>query len=314
MSLERIQNPLPRSAMAATASRRRPWRWIGALLVPAVLAGCQGAAPTGLDAVAKRGTLRALVFGSDAPYSEKTDSGFQGLSVTVLDAIATELNDTLEPAKPIKLKIESAASAEDGLARIRSGEADIACGVAFSWKRQQEVDYTLPFAMGGVRLLAPAGNDGTPEALSGQKVGVVDGTVAAEKLRGLAPEADYVSFATPKKALAALQSGEIQFLGGDSLWLKANQKAVAPNSELVPMVPYGRAGVGCIVAQSNPKLRILGSIAIGRLMQGYIDNDASAVNAINRWVGPGSAVGLSPELISRYYTVVLSTVAEFAKS
>ena len=248
------------------------------------------------------------------PYAQKSGSGYEGLSITVLDAILSELNETLEPAKPIQLSLEPASSVADGLQRITGGQADIACGVAFTWARQQELDYTLPFAMGGVRVLVPAGVSGTPDGLVGQKVAVVEGSASATILKGLAPKADYVAFASPEQALEAMRSGKVQALGGDSLWLRANQQQVAPNAELRPAIPYARSGVGCVVAANNRELRVLGSIAIGQMMQAYLDDNAQVVKAVNRWVGPGSAVNLSSELIARYFNAVLSTVAEFAQS
>ena len=46
-------------------------------------------------------------------------------------------------------------------------------------QRQATLNYTLPFAMGGVRLLTPTGIDGTPESLKGQTIGVINNSVAA---------------------------------------------------------------------------------------------------------------------------------------
>ena len=292
-------------------------RWLAGLVAPALLAGCQSATSSGqgsLEAIASRSELRAVVVGDDLPYAQKSGSGYEGLSITVLDAILNELNETLEPAKPIQLSLEPASSVADGLQRITGGQADIACGVAFTWARQQELDFTLPFAMGGVRVLVPAGASGTPDGLVGQKVAVVEGSASATILKGLAPKADYVAFASPEQALDAMRSGKVQALGGDSLWLRANQQQVAPNAELRPAIPYARSGVGCVVAANNRELRVLGSIAIGQMMQAYLDDNAEVVKAVNRWVGPGSAVNLSSELIARYFNAVLSTVAEFAHS
>ena len=66
--------------------------------------------------------------------------------------------------------------------KIRSGEADIACGVAFSWERQRTLTYSLPFATSGVRVMGPKGNDGTPGSLKGKTIGVVKGSSAAAVL------------------------------------------------------------------------------------------------------------------------------------
>lgn len=284
------------------------------------LAGCQSAqsspsSAVAIDSIVQRGTLRAVVVGSALPYLEKSGDGYQGLGVTVLEAIRAEIQEAYDP-KEGRLKLEPipVVSVSEGLEKLRSGQADIACGVVFNWEREKTFDYTIPFAQSGVRVLAPEGNNGTPEALAGQVVGVVQDSVAAQKLKALAPEASYKVFADPAAALAALQSGAIKILGGDTLWLRGNQEAVAPKSSLVPAIPYGKAGMGCLTAESSPKLRNFSNIAIGRLMQRYLDGDAATLKSINQWVGPGSAVNLPSELIANYYRMVLSTTAGFEKS
>ncbi|PTU03641.1 amino acid ABC transporter substrate-binding protein, partial [Pseudomonas sp. HMWF031] len=120
------------------------------------------------------GKLRAVVIGDALPMVKKNGDTYDGLSFVVLEAVRDQLNvSPLKKDKDIEIEPVAVGSAQEGLNKIRSGSADIACGVAFSWKRQRTLTYTLPFAMGGVRVLAPKGNDGTPDSLNGQTVGVV---------------------------------------------------------------------------------------------------------------------------------------------
>ena len=42
---------------------------------------------------------------------------------------------------------------KDGIGAVTTGKADIACGVAFTWGRSTQVSYSLPFGVGGTRLL-----------------------------------------------------------------------------------------------------------------------------------------------------------------
>ena len=129
------------------------------------------------------GKLRAVVIGNALPMVKKDGDNYDGLSFVVLEAIRDQLNvSALKKDKEIDIEPVAVGSAQEGLNKIRSGAADIACGVAFSWKRQGTLTYTLPFAMGGVRVLAPQGNDGTPDRLNGQTVGVVKDSVAATAL------------------------------------------------------------------------------------------------------------------------------------
>jgi len=259
------------------------------------------------------GSLRAVVIGDGLPMITKEGDTYDGLSMVVLEAIRDQMK-TAPQAKADSFSIEPVpvASAREGLDKIRSGEADLACGVAFSWERQNSVDYTIPFANGGVRLLAPEGNDGTPASLKGQTIGVVQDSVASTVLAASLDDVQFKFFEGPEQALAALKSGDVKVLGGDSLWLKANHKATAPDAVVVPERAYARSGVGCVVGDATPKLLNVSNLAIGRLLGAYVDNDPAVRSEVNRWIGQDSAIGLSDDQISKFFRIVLATTAQFS--
>ena len=258
------------------------------------------------------GKLRAVVIGDALPMVKKEGDNYDGLSFVVLEAIRDQINvSPKKKDKEVSIEPVAAGSAREGLDMIRSGAADIACGVAFTWERQRSLTYTLPFSVGGVRLLAPDGIDGTPDSLSGKKVGVVKDSMAATVLAESVDDAKFQFFDTPDQALAALKDGNVEILGGDSLWLRANQAETAPEAALVPDRPYARSGVGCVVADTTPHLLNISNLGIGRLLSGYINDDDGVRLAINTWIGTDSTVGLKDEQINRFFTIVLSTAAEF---
>jgi polar amino acid transport system substrate-binding protein len=244
---------------------------------------------------------------SDLPYTAKQGNGYAGLAMEFASEIQKEVSDF--SGKPVKLVPQPIQSVEQGIAAIASGAVDVACGVSFSWGRSMFVDYSLPFALSGTRLITPAGNNGTPAALAGQTIGVVTNSVAAQTMEKSVPNAKLQTFDNPTAALAALKSGQIQFLAGDSLWLLANRNAVDPSGAINPTVPYSRAAVSCIVPENNSDLLNLSNLAIAKLMQAYINDDPSAQQRINQWVGPGSQVNLSQDVIKGYFTNVLLTAA-----
>ena len=82
---------------------------------------------------------------------------------------------------------------------------------------------------------------------------------------------------------------------------------------MVPVRPYGRAGVGCAVTHGNDALLASGNLAIGQLLQGYIDGDEESTRIINSSIGPDSPVGLEVDKIAAYYNSVLGTVAGIGK-
>ena len=273
--------------------------------------GCQAKPPLADSGANQRsdGQLRTVVVGEELPLVEKTNDGFDGLSFVFIEAIRDQLSHT--DGKTIAIQTVPVKTLHEAQSLLEQGKADLACGVDFSWERQTLLNYTLPFATTGIRLLVPEGNDGTPNSLKGKTIGVVKDSVAASVLANNLETATFRFFSTPSSALNALKDGTIEILGGDSLWLQASRKEVAPKDNLVPVQPYARTAVACVVPEGSESLLDASNIAIGRVLQDYVDGDQAVRKEINSWIGPGSAVGLSDDDIAHYYSVVLATVTGF---
>ena len=82
----------------------------------------------------------------------------------------------------------------------------------------------------------------------------------------------------------------------------------------MPLRPYGRSGIGCIVNQNNGKLLSTTNIALGQMMQAYVDGDVGTREMVNRWIGPASSVRLTESAIKALYALILSTTAEMSTS
>ena len=258
------------------------------------------------SAVAAPGqTLNAVIFDDVKPLYQRSGNSYEGFGVDVLEQIKTQAGYSA-------VSFRSVGNVKDGLKAIASGQSDIACGVAFTWTRAQKVSYSLPFAIGGTRLLTKAKLDGTPDSLTGQTIGVVKGSASAKVLKSVIPNVTLQRFNTPAETLAAFNSGALNTIGGGTLWLAAN--STASSSDLVPLRPYGRSGIGCIVGQNNGKLLSQTNIALGQMMQAYVDGDAGTREMVNRWIGPDSSVKLSETAISGLYSLILSTTAEMSTS
>lgn len=256
-------------------------------------------------AAAESTTLKAVIFEDVKPLYQKTDAGYEGLGVDVLEQIRMQ-------ARRRKVQYTSANSVKEGLNAVITGKADIACGVAFTWARSTQVNYTLPFGIGGTRLLTASNTtvDGTPSSLSGKTVGVVKDSASAKVLKSVVPGVTLKAFDTPALALAAYDSGDVPILGGGTLWLAANSSPAS--TALLPLRPYGRSGIGCIVNQNNGKLLSNANLAIGQMMQAYMDGDAGTRHMVERWIGPESSVGLSREVIQALYGLILNVTAEIS--
>lgn len=285
---------------------------VGALLSLSLGLPHAAQAESVVQRVGRTGQLRVLVMNDDLPYTTAQGNGYAGLAMEFVAEVQKELSRALK--KPVGLKPIAIQSVEKGLGSIVAGTADIACGVNYSWGTATVVDYTLPFALTGVRLLTPPGNEGTPSALAGQRIGVVKNSLAAFTLAAEVPKAILVPLENPQAALTALGSGQVQFLAGDSLWLMANRSSAGLSTNLVPTVPYKRSGVACIVAENNSGILNVSNLAIARLMEAYINSEPQALSRINRWIGPGSTLNLNQDAIKGYFTNVLLSVALVGRS
>ena len=271
------------------------------------LAACSSQTKTASSSTAVG--MKAVVINDALPYSTKDGDAWSGLAVDVLKAIQNEQSGDSASTELSYQEVNSVSEAQDALS---SGKANIVCGVGFSWKRSKQINYTLPFAVGGMRLLTTADVDGTPESMKGQEIGVITGTIPASLVESQLPDAKVKNYDSPDAALEALKNGEINTVAGGALWSKANMADI-PGSRMVPDRPYGRAGVGCAVTHGNDDLLATGNLAIGQLLQGYVDGEEESTRIINASIGPDSPVGLEADKIAAYYNSVLGTVAGIGK-
>lgn len=180
----------------------------------------------------------------------------------------------------------------------------------FSWGRAEILDFSIPIAVSGLRLLAPAARfTGEPAGLAGRSIGVVAGTLAETDLRGTQPAARVVTYPILAAAVAALAAGKVEGVIGASLLLPglAQQRGLK-NLVLTPREPFERYALACVVPQNASAFRNLVNRAIAQLQQEYLEGDAKAVAQVNRWLGPGSAANLSPEAIRNLFDVLLKGV------
>ena len=250
-----------------------------------------------LDRVARSGQLQ-LIGPADVPpmLSLNAQGQPEGYGVVVANRVAALLSQAV--GKPVQLRYLAVAGAAQLAQYLGEGKADLSCGVPFTWAREMVVDFTLPIGISGLRLLAPAGRfTGAPEGLAGRRIGVVRDSLAETELRGMQP------------ALAALAAGQVDGVIGDSALLAGlvRQQRLS-GLVLTPEVPYERYAVACVVPENDSQFRDLVNRAIAQLLQGYLDGEPESVAAVDRWLGPGSALNLSPEKIRNVFDSLLMGV------
>jgi polar amino acid transport system substrate-binding protein len=226
----------------------------------------------------------------------------------VAERIAAELSQAV--GRPVKVRFAPIGDPASLVNSITSGKADLACGLPFSWGLDMQVDFSLPIGLSGVRLLAPSGRfDGSPAALAGRRIGVVRQSLGETELRGMQPKATPVAFDNLKAAVAAMQAGSVDGVIGDTIVLAGLVREQGlPGLALSPDFPYEAYAVSCVLAENDSAFRNVVNLAIARLLQGYLDGQPDTVTAVNRWLGPASALGLPESAIRASFEAVLMGV------
>ncbi len=275
---------------------------LGLLAATPVAALAEGA----VQRAARTGELVLSGF-ADVPPLMFADAQGQtvGYGLLVADRIAAALSTAV--GRPVKVRFAPVADPASLVTSISSGKADLACGLPFSWELDTHVDFSLPIGLSGLRLLAPVGRfDGTPAALASRRIAVVRQSLGETDLRGMQPRAIPVPFNTLQEGVAALKAGTVEGVIGDTVVLAGlvRQQSLT-GLALTPDFPFEAYAVSCVMAPNDSAFRDLVNLTIARLLQGYLDGQPDAVAAVNRWLGPASAVGLPEQAIRASFEAVL---------
>ncbi|WP_254994338.1 extracellular substrate binding-like orphan protein GrrP [Cyanobium sp. Aljojuca 7D2] len=228
-----------------------------------------------------------------------------GYGILVADRIAAEVARAV--GRPVTVRFAPVANPRSLVDTITKGKADLACGFPFSWELDMQVDFSLPIGISGLRLLAPAGRfDGSPAALAGRRIAVVRQSLGETELRGIQPKATVVAFDNLSAAVAALRAGTVEGVVGDTVVLaglvrQQGLKGLA----LTPDFPFEAYAVSCVLAENDSAFRNLVNLAIARLLQGYLDGEPDTVAAVNRWLGPTSAVAMPESALLASFEAIL---------
>ena len=283
------------------------FRPLAALLAAAslTLAPVAARAESVIEQAARTGELTMAGPVNVPPYASlDSQKVLQGYSIDLAKLIAAEVSAYL--GRPVKINFQRQDDPVAVFRGVSEGSIDFTCGMAFTWQREMLVDYTLPIGLSGIRLLTNTGIDGSPASLAGLRIAVVQNSLGQTLLPQLNAKATPVVFPNLQAATDAFFAGKVKGVLGDSVLL-ANLVPPTKTSgvALVPSQGYVRYGVSCIVPENNSTFRNLVSLAIARLQQAYLNGDAQATATVNRWFGPGSAMGLPPELIKAFFESVL---------
>jgi polar amino acid transport system substrate-binding protein len=278
-------------------------------LCAAIALPAAATAETVIDKVARTGVLTFGTRVDIIPYSYVNDKEkVVGYSVDVIELIRQELQRKLN--RPVTVEFKLINDADELIQKVSEGQVDIACSSQFTWQREDYVDYSLPYSLSGIRLVVRNNGNltGTSASLVGKRVGIIPNSMGQVAMKKVQPKAVLVPFKEVDEAIDQLRAGKIDAFAGDSIVLAGTiLKSDATGFRLVPVQPYARYGVGCMIPQNNSILMNSVNRAIAKLMQGYLINDQKYVGMVNQWLGPDGLVPLPSGLIRAYFEMIIQS-------
>lgn len=264
-------------------------------------------AETVLEKVARTGVL---TLGSDldlVPYAYVNDKGeLDGYTLNIVNLIRQEVEQQV--GRPVALEIVEAKGITERITKLLTGEIDLACDTAFTWTRDQYIDFSISYGIAGIKLLVPKNSNlGAPDSLIDKRIGLVPKTVSEKAIKLAQPKANLVNFETLEAALTALKEGKVDAVAGDNIILDGlRQKVGLLDTKLVPQTSYANYGVACMVSQNNPGFLRLANYSIVKFMEGYLSQDKTSSAIVDRWLGPNGITTVDPEAVRAFfnYTVM----------
>ena len=265
-------------------------------------------AETVIEKVARTGILTVGTRIDVIPYSYVNDQQqLVGYSIDMVNLIKEELEKRLDKQITVQTIVED--KFEDRIPQVVNGEVDLACNTAFTWERDEFVDFSVSYSISGIRLLAKQDSDieDSPESLVGKKIGIAPYTISESTMKFIQPEATLVPIENIDSGFEALQSGEIDAIAGDTIILAGIVQRDNPDDyKLRPIQPYARYGVACMMPENDSSFRDLVNYSLVKFMQGFVTNEQSSTDIIDRWFGrQEGVVEIPPELIRDFFTNIV---------
>ncbi|ACK71678.1 extracellular solute-binding protein family 3 [Gloeothece citriformis PCC 7424] len=265
-------------------------------------------AETVLERVARTGVLTVGTPTDIVPLAYVNEQQeLVGYSVDFLNLLKDQIQTQL--GREIALQFVE-ITPSDGIPKLMSEEVDIICNAGFSWERDKFVDFSLSMGISGTQILVKQNtNLGSIDSLKGKRVAAIPKTIAEQVIRVSQPDATVVTVESMQQGFEAVEQGKVDAFAADGIILEGYQQTVSqPNAyKVVPEQPYNRQGIACMVPENNSKFLDTINFTIVRLMQGYLAQEPSSVEIIERWFGSQGIITVEPELIRNYFQDVINS-------
>lgn len=261
------------------------------------------------DRIQKTGVITAGARKDAIPFGFVNSQGkWVGYSLDMLELIRKETERKL--GKPIKLKIVE-VTPQNRFEKLKTGVIDIECGsTTFTWKRENEVDFSVSYFASGTQLLTRKGSNlDDIGSLAGRRIGVIANTTNEAVIKTQQPAAILVKVKNRGEGLQKLEMGEIDGFASDGITLEGLRKSAKnPNNlAIVPSYPYAYESYACTLPENDSKWRDTVNYTLLKFMEGIVSDQQQAVTIYERWFGEDGVVPYSRETINDYFQGIVNT-------
>lgn len=260
-------------------------------------------AGTVIEKVARTGILTVGTRLDLVPYSYvNADGDLDGYSLNVVNLIKEELERQI--GRDITVQIIETQDITEIIPKLRTGEIDISCSTAFTWERNEYVDFSVSYSISGIRLLVPVNSTlGSPESLANQRIAVLANTITDHTIKVIQPQAQLIAVESLEAGVEALKAGDVDAVAGDVVILDGLRQIMGANDyKIAPDDSYARYGIACMVPQNNSTFLNIANHTIVKFMQGYLLGAEGPTEMVNRWLGPQGVVSvISPEQVRQFF-------------
>jgi len=238
-----------------------------------------------LTEIKERGKLGCGTQSTSVPYAYQDQSSrtFVGYDVDMCKALAKGLGVELEH-RPL--------STEARIPELKLGRVDVVAGsMAYLPERAQQVDYSLQYLRGEIKVLVRE-NAGIANlaGLAGKRVCASKGSSSAAIAERVLTNSRVMGFQDVAACNLALQTGRVDAFTAGELVLKRFLNASEASAEHYTLLqePTAVEHIGLVVDKGNPELLA----AINGVIQ-KMDSDGDLDAIFNRWMGKDTVYGLS---------------------
>ncbi|MDJ0597690.1 MAG: extracellular substrate binding-like orphan protein GrrP [Crocosphaera sp.] len=278
-------------------------------LTTALIFPSQSLAETVVERVARTGILNVGTRIDLVPYAYVNDEDeLVGYSIELVELIRETLENEL--GKDVKIKVVVDDTLDERITSIINREVDIACDTIFTWQRDNFVDFSLAYGISGIKVLVKKdSNLSTPDSFKNKRIAIIENILRPEAIKVIESQVTIVDVDSIEAGIKAVEEGNADGFAFDGTILEGMRQTLTTPEDykVVPDESYFKHGIACMVPQQNSTFLNLVNFTIGKMMDGYINNDPRYVNMVNRYFGEDGIVPIESQRIKDFFEMIIIT-------